>query len=89
MTAKLYARVSNAKFEKPLGPQAKIVWDALTTTPQLATDVNNVSGPKFATRQDTLRVTLYYILTFKKQGLVAAFAPTENVVENAFAGLCN
>lgn len=86
MTAKLYARTPNARPAKPLGPQAKVVWDALDATPRLATDVDKTSGPQFKTRQDTLRVTLYYILVFKKAGLVTAHENIAAETENAFAG---
>lgn len=87
MTAKKYAKVQGQKPAKPLGPQAMLVWQSLSATPKLATEVNAECGPKFTTRQDTLRVTLYYILVFKSQGLVSAHENVETETENAFAGL--
>lgn len=79
MTARHY--VLNADVKIPaLKGQAKIVMDALVELrdqgPLAAVKINETSGPKFKTRQDTLRVTLYYIVIFKGQGLVRAVEPT-------------
>jgi len=73
-TAKLYSLVPETQPKKALTGQAKQVWEELSAdpTPRLATDIDAQVGPKFKTRQDTLRVTLYYLLVFKKQGLVQA-----------------
>lgn len=80
-TAKLYSMVENAKPARELTGQAKQVWEELQvdTTPRLATDIDAQVGPKFKTRQDTLRVTLYYLLVFKKQGIVQATAQAPKV----------
>lgn len=93
MTAKMYALVENAKPAKPLSGQKKIVFDELkrNKNPRLASEINDaIDTSKYNTRQDPFRVTLYYILVFKKEGLVFAteknFADAE--IENAFAGLC-
>jgi hypothetical protein len=72
MTAKLYSRVPSVSPLKPLSGQAKVVWESLTDTPTLAKDVDAVAGPRLRTRQDTYRVTLYYILVLKSRGLVQA-----------------
>jgi len=71
-TAKLYSLAPAAKPAKPLRGQALIVWNELASdlTPRLATDIDKKCGPLFKTVQDTYRVTLYYILVFKKAGLV-------------------
>ena len=61
--------------------QAKIVMDELLrdTTPRLATEINTHTEKCLKTRQDTLRVTLYYIIVFKGKGLIHT---TENVSES-------
>ena len=77
MTARLYAIANDAKLTKTLKGQALQVWTELQndTTPRLAVDIDAKVGPLYKTRQDTLRVTLYYLLVFKKQGLVVASEP--------------
>jgi len=77
--ARLYAVSPKAtpSVVSKLKGQAKIVMDELLrdSTPRLATEVDAVTGKLFKTRQDTLRVTLYYIIVFKGKGLVTAFEP--------------
>ena len=85
MTARHYVLRADVKVPVLKG-QAKIVMDTLVELqgqgPLPATTINETSGPKFKTRQDTLRVTLYYIVVFKGQGLVRAVEPgTEVPVE--------
>jgi hypothetical protein len=92
-TAKLYSIVPDAIPARTLTGQAAQVWTELAndTTPRLATAVDAKVGPLFKTRQDTLRVTLYYILVFKKLGLVQAtaqpkvVAPTPEQLEETVA----
>jgi hypothetical protein len=52
--------------------QAKIVMDELLrdTSPRLASEINTHTEKCLKTRQDTLRVTLYYIIVFKSKGLI-------------------
>lgn len=73
-TAKLYSVNPSVKMTRELRGQALQVWTELNAdvTPRLATDIDAKVGPLFKTRQDTLRVTLYYILVFKKSGHVVA-----------------
>ena len=77
MTARLYAATPNARPAKVLRGQALQVWTELQadTTPRLATAIDANVGPLYKTRQDTLRVTLYYLLVFKKQGIVTSSEP--------------
>ena len=77
MQARMYALTGKTPKTSFKG-QAARVYRELTTTPELAVTVNErivKSDDPFKTRQDSYRVTLYYILIFKKQGLVAAFEP--------------
>jgi hypothetical protein len=69
--------------------QAKIVFDALVenTKPRLASEIDDITSKKFVTRQDTLRVTLYYLIIFKGKKIVCAFENVEKEPENAFAGM--
>jgi hypothetical protein len=52
--------------------QAKIVFDELSrdNTPRLATVINENTEKCLKTKQDTLRVTLYYIIVFKSKGWI-------------------
>lgn len=52
--------------------QAKIVMDVLleNKTPRLATAITEDTTPRLKTRQDFLRVTLYYIIVFKSKGWI-------------------
>lgn len=81
MKARLYAKTGIAPKNTFKG-QAARVWEELRDEPELATAVNErieKSDNPFKTRQDSYRVTLYYILVFKKQGLVAAHEQPETV----------
>ena len=93
MTARLYSlkselSESQQKYAAALKGQARIVFDELAANraPRLAEKINELTGPKFTTRQDTLRVTLYYIIVFKGKGLVVASEQTRET-PNAFAGM--
>jgi hypothetical protein len=66
-----------AEPTKAVRGQAAVVLEALREvkgTPKLATEINElvVKSGNLKTRQDTLRVTLYYIIVFKGRGLVRA-----------------
>lgn len=77
MNARLYAKTAKTP-KSPLRGQAERVWNELTKTPELATVISEritSSATPLVTRQDPYRVTLYYILVFKNQGLVAAHEP--------------
>lgn len=94
MTARMYSLVSELsdvqqKYVAGLKGQAKIVYDELVAnrTPRLGEDINKVTGPLFTTRQDTLRVTLYYIIVFKGKGIVRATEQTRTAPASAFAEL--
>lgn len=90
--ARLYSKkseelsTSQKKYVANLKGQAKIVFDELAadTTPRLATDVEKACGSKIQTRQDTLRVVLYYIIVFKSKGLITAVEPGDEEVPNPF-----
>lgn len=65
--------------EKPLSGQAKVIFDGMTAMSK--DGVHEFLDAKawtellkgtFKTRQDEYRVVLYYLLTFKKRGLVAS-----------------
>jgi hypothetical protein len=76
--ARLYA-FNGTEPKAEVRGQAKVILDVLraNTEPRLAADINadvEATG-LLKTRQDTLRVTLYYILVFKKRGMVAASEP--------------
>lgn len=82
MTARMYSlsnELSDAqkKYVAGLKGQAKVVFDELENdkTARFAEDINKNCGPKLVTRQDTLRVTLYYIIIFKGKGIVKATEP--------------
>lgn len=94
MTARMYSLATNLspenkKYVGGLRGQAKIVYEELVRdrTPRLAEAINKVTGPKFVTKQDTLRVTLYYIIVFKGRGIVVAHEPTR--AEERFTGFDN
>lgn len=75
--ARLYAIVADAKLRNEPKGQAARVLEELRSNPEprLATDIDLAivtSATPHRTRQDSLRVTLYYLLIFKKQGIVAA-----------------
>jgi len=77
MIARLYSRTSKTP-KNPLRGQAERVYRDLSATPELATVVSEriaKSADPLKTRQDPYRVTLYYILVFKNQGLVQAHEP--------------
>ena len=84
MIARKYALKSNVNSKLvPVKGQAKVVYDALKldTSPALAATIcDRVNVDDLRTRQDKLRVVLYYILVMKKQGLVESF---EQTVETA------
>jgi hypothetical protein len=75
--------VENKKYVSGLKGQAKIVYDELARVPapRLAEDINKETRKKLVTRQDYLRVTLYYIIVFKGRGIVVAHEPTRGEVE--------
>ncbi len=65
------AAVSVSEMAKLKG-QAKIVMDELLRdeTPRFASQINTETEKCLKTRQDTLRVTLYYIIVFKSKGWI-------------------
>lgn len=73
-------------IEQPVRGQALIVLNELrnSTEPRLAVDIDAAIAKTnpFKTRQDTLRVTLYYLIVFAKRGWVIKDKPQarENVV---------
>src|SRR5687768_2113985 len=83
--ARMYALVGEPK--KAVTGQAAVVLAELKrdTSPRLASAISEAVEKSGAlkTRQDVLRVTLYYILIFKKAGIVAATdQPIEADAEN-------
>lgn len=74
--ARLYAITSKTLKNEPKGQAARVLEELRANTePRLATDIDMsiaTSDSPHKTRQDSLRVTLYYLLVFKKQGIVAA-----------------
>lgn len=68
--ARTYGR--NSEFpEKPLSGQAKLVFDTMASGEFLDPHAwAKLVEPGLKTRQTAYRVTLYYILIFKKRGLV-------------------
>lgn len=88
MTARMYAMNSELtdaqkKYLAGLKGQAKVVAEELAnnTEPRLAEDINKNTAPKLVTKQDELRVTLYYIIIFKGKGIVRAVEPSAKPVE--------
>ena len=77
MVARKYSLVPDSKPAHYKG-QCKIVYDELKrdTRPRLATEVCS-SISELPTKQDKLRVVLYYILIMKKQGIVRSFEMTD------------
>lgn len=86
MLARKYALTGKAPKATPKG-QAKVVFDNMTGQPELATTITDrvVKGGELKTRQDPYRVTLYYILVFKKAGVVRAVEQETEVVEATVA----
>lgn len=86
--ARFYALNSRAdspegqKYFGAIKGQAKIVAEELreNLTPRLATEIEKNCGHKIVTRQDTLRIVLYYLIIFKGKGFVSALdeMPKEN-----------
>lgn len=90
MTARLYSLATDLtadqkKYVGGLRGQARIVYDELARvrTPRLAEDINKETRKLLVTRQDYLRVTLYYIIVFKGRGIVVAHEPTRTPLEVA------
>ena len=77
MTARMY--VASNVTPAGLKGQAAEVWSGLQECkeqgPMFAADINKIVGPRLKTKQDTLRVTLYYIVIFKGKGWVTAVDP--------------
>lgn len=84
MKARMYSLKAGAKLKSRPSGQARRVLAELQRVrePRLATDIDEaiakstgkaggLNGPHI-TRQDSLRVTLYYLLVFKKAGAVVA-----------------
>jgi hypothetical protein len=78
----MYAR-TNVAPKSELKGQAAVVFSELGSTPELATTINERVAPKLKTRQDPLRVTLYYLIIFKNRGIVAASEQPAEVVAEA------
>ena len=91
MKARMYSLKSGAKLKaKPSGQALRVLRELQRVRePRLASEVDeaiakstgkpgSVNGPHI-TRQDSLRVTLYYLLVFKKAGAVVA---SEQAVED-------
>jgi hypothetical protein len=74
--ARLYSLVPGAAPKTPLKGQSAVVFDVLSeqTEPMLASDLTEkvLETGRLKTRQDALRVVLYYLIVFKGRGLVAA-----------------
>lgn len=94
MTARLYSLASNLtpenkKYVAGLRGQAKIVYEELdrVRTPRLAEDINKETAKRLVTKQDFLRVTLYYIIVFKGRGIVVAHEATREA--ERFTGFDN
>ncbi len=88
--ARLYVLNSVPAKAAELKGQARVVFDVLRAQngePKLASDINadvEATG-LLKTRQDTLRVTLYYIIVFKGRGWVSAVdqeVPAEQLVSS-------
>jgi hypothetical protein len=79
--ARLYV-LNGTEPKKPMTGQAKVVFDVMNAdrTPRLATEIAESvkESGLLKTRQDILRVTLYYIIAFRNKGLVTA---TEQQIE--------
>jgi hypothetical protein len=74
-TARLYAR-NEVPAKKEIKGQAAVIMDVLLRQngePKLAADLAKQveAEGNLKTRQDVLRVTLYYIIVFKGMGLIA------------------
>ena len=97
MKSRMYSLVAGSKLKsKPSGQAARVLAELRRVRePRLAVDIDtaikastgkpgSLAGPH-VTRQDSLRVTLYYLLVFKKAGVVAGVeAPAEVDVEVEF-----
>jgi hypothetical protein len=82
---------SMSAVAKLTGQAARVYAELIANpVPRTGPEVNAAiesSATPFKTRQDSLRVTLYYLVVFKGQGIVTATRPTATPVEeNAFAG---
>lgn len=84
MKSRMYSLVSGSRLKsKPSGQAARVLAELQRVRePRLAVEIDSaiasstgkpgsLRGPH-VTRQDSLRVTLYYLLVFKKAGVVAA-----------------
>jgi hypothetical protein len=74
--------VKQKEYLSGLRGQAKIVAAELLAdrTPRLATEINAKCEKHFVTRQDPLRVTLYYVIIFKKRGIVVTSEPKNELL---------
>jgi hypothetical protein len=97
-TARFYAVNENAssvegkKYFSSLKGQAKIVAEELfaNTTPRLGTEIEKECGSKIKTKQDTLRIVLYYICIFKSKKFVSSFDELPKIEEPSFEHvICN
>lgn len=98
MKSRMYSLVPGSKLKsRPSGQALRVLAELRRDrTPRLAVDIDAaiakstgkpgaIDGPH-ATRQDSLRVTLYYLLVFKKAGAVAATEQSVNAdVDTLFA----
>lgn len=76
MVARMYALKSGHKLVAPKRGQALKVYQKLTQQerPVLAAEFSKLfSAEELHTSQDVYRVVLYYILVFKKEGIVVAY----------------
>lgn len=75
--ARLYA-LTGKQPKAALRGQAAVVFETLGTldVPMLATEITEavLNTGRLVTRQDPLRVVLYYLIIFKNRGIVAATA---------------
>jgi hypothetical protein len=87
--------LTGKQAEKPLSGQAKAIFDGMTETskdgkPEFLDGKawTELLKDRFKTRQDAYRVVLYYLLIFKKRGLVAVqeTAPTAEEASHELAG---
>jgi hypothetical protein len=74
--ARLYAFTGKNPKREPSGQAARVLLELRANRePRLAEDIDlaiATSDTPHKTRQDSLRVTLYYLLVFKKVGIVEA-----------------
>lgn len=90
IAARFYALNPNAPklAKEPTGQAARLLEELRAdTTPRFAQDIDMAiatSDRPYVTRQDSLRITLYYLIIFRRRGLVVATQQT-TAAENSVA----